>query len=437
MDAFHAFPDLNVLLHFPAFDGLDWCALCDCDRVVIHLTQPLLSELNKVKGTGHAKAVRQRAATIQHRLRALLKSDGVKAELNNKVTVVLEGQSPRLDAYPSLNPSVADDLLIAAILSFVRESAQRAALITDDSGLALMVKAANWNIQVLEPPAALRLPPEPDADTKEKEELRRRLSTFENALPVPVLTFSDETKLFRIKIADDDIEFAVGRVVRKQKEKHPRLGNPKNPKPIRGMSLGQLAALGGSHTEALLNDPEEVQSYNDQLEEYFAEFEQVTRGNLRLRRRLVSLQLQITNDGAAPAMDVLADMHFPNALKVFDKARSKKIFHGVPDPPLLPGHFRDLRGSFTSMMPNLSFPGPIDPTAPSLFIRETNSYEVQWRVPKLRQGYLSKIDPILVLFDAEPFSFSIEYSIVADNLPETVTGKLSVVAEPSEVSSSP
>jgi hypothetical protein len=130
-----------------------------------------------------------------------------------------------------------------------------------------------------------------------------------------------------------------------------------------------------------------------------------------------------------PAKDVLVDMHFPDGFTVIEKGKPMKIFRDMPDPPLLPGHVRGLRNP-QSWMKNFPLIAPHNPNAPSLTIRKTNSYEVRWHVPtKLRQGYISEVDPVYILFDAEPFSFHIDYSVVADNLPETVTGQLHVVAE--------
>jgi hypothetical protein len=71
----------------------------------------------------------------------------------------------------------------------------------------------------------------------------------------------------------------------------------------------------------------------------------------------------------------------------------------------------------------------LNSSSPSLSIRETNSYEVAWQIPKLRQEFVSSIDPIVLLYDDEPFSFSIDYRMVADNLPESVSGKLHVIVD--------
>src|SRR5713101_1668876 len=170
----HTFPDANIVLHFPAFDGFDWCGMCQSDEVIIHVTQPLLGELNKVKELGATKSVRKRAATVQRRLTQLLDAHGVTTQLTPSIKIVLEDKSTDLRHYTELNPSISDDVLVATVLDFCGRTKESAALVTDDNGLALMVKAAKWELKVLRPPQSARLPDEPDEDKKEIEQLRQQ-----------------------------------------------------------------------------------------------------------------------------------------------------------------------------------------------------------------------------------------------------------------------
>jgi len=427
----HAFPDANVFLHFAALNGLDWCELCQTDDVVVHITQPLLAELNKNKELGSAKSVRKRAATVQRRLSELLGKYGLAAQLTSKVKIVFEDRSPDLRGYPELNPSISDDVLVAAVLDFSSQTKDTAVLVTDDNGLGLVVKAAKWSVTILKPPQSARLPEEPDEEKKEIEKLRQRIAKFESAMPAPKLLFSNGTPVLKLGSENVNIDSETMAAVDQEKTRHSRLPEPKNPKPkLSGpITLGRLAALNDSYAELLRNDPEEVKKYNEALDTYFAKFQKATRTNLQIKRRLVRVELQVDNgEGSAPALDVLVEMHFPDGFQLIEKAKSKGIFQQLPKPPLPLGHVRGLRDPLASFAAFSHLPKPINPNPPSLSIRKTNSYEVRWRVPKLRQGYISEVDPIYILFDSEPFSFHIGYSIVADNLADTVTGQLHVVA---------
>lgn len=325
MSESHIFPDVNVLLHFPAFDGLDWCSFCKAKSVVIHLTQPLFSELNKVKDTGHSKSVRKRAGSVQRRLKDLLKSDGLSMNINPNVTLLMEARSPRIADYPELNSAVADDLLVAAILSFCRETGMTAKLATDDDGFALMVKAAQWDIEVIEPPLASRLPPEADAADKEKEELRRRLIKVESARPLLKLTFVDDKTTLHIAKTEIDIEASVASNLNDLHAKHQKLEDPRSPKRNEKLTLGRLAMLNISIEDMARNDPKEVARYNEELDEFFAAYEQTFRENLAIEARKLEVQLQVHNAGAVPAKDVLVEMHFPDGFRLFGKKNIWRI----------------------------------------------------------------------------------------------------------------
>jgi len=160
----HIFPDTNVLLHFPALDGLDWTDICEAEQVILHISQPLFVELNRVKEVGHTKSVRKRAATVQRRLSRILDEHGATAPLGANVKIVFEHKTPDVTAYMDLNPRVSDDLLIAAVLDFLSLTRGDAAIVTDDNGLALRVKAGRHQLTVLRPPDLARLKDEPDED---------------------------------------------------------------------------------------------------------------------------------------------------------------------------------------------------------------------------------------------------------------------------------
>ena len=62
-------------------------------------------------------------------------------------------------------------------------------------------------------------------------------------------------------------------------------------------------------------------------------------------------------------------------------------------------------------------------------IRKTNSYEVRYRINKLKHGIQEYLKPVYVLFESIGLvkSFKISYSILADNLPEPSNGNLNIV----------
>ena len=425
----HVFPDANILLHFPAFDGLDWCQISDADEVVIHITQPVLRELNKIKDAGHTKNVRKRAATVQKRLKQFLREEDTIGNLGKGVSVRLQSRSVRTSDHEGLDPSVADDALIAATLDFRKDNAGADVfLVTDDNGLALMVKAADWKIKVIEPPVQLRLL-EVDEEQRERDNLLRKIAKLEESRPSLSLRFVTGGQLLETAPLASDVDSDVASRMAKLKAEHPKLSVPdppsaeKKPVEVRDVVGGDLDIK-----ELIRRDFGTVQKYNAALDAFFMESERATRKNSVLRCRIIRIELQVDNSGAVPANDVLVNMHFPNGLKPLKRGELRDLFARMPSPPRDPTDFSFLQRGMSSYMPSLSI--PLDnPNGPTLSIRETNSYEVRWHAPKLRQGYALDVDPIIVLFDAQPFSFKIEYSIVADNSLDPVNGTLNVIVK--------
>jgi hypothetical protein len=62
-------------------------------------------------------------------------------------------------------------------------------------------------------------------------------------------------------------------------------------------------------------------------------------------------------------------------------------------------------------------------------IKKTNSYDVDYNIPKLKHGLMHKLDSVYILFESISLakSFHLKYSILADNLPEPSGGTLNIV----------
>jgi hypothetical protein len=64
-------------------------------------------------------------------------------------------------------------------------------------------------------------------------------------------------------------------------------------------------------------------------------------------------------------------------------------------------------------------------------MKRSNSYEVRAHVEQLMHGMIVHLDKLYLLFESREAvrSFSIDYRLLAANLPEKVAGKLHVVTE--------
>ena len=86
----------------------------------------------------------------------------------------------------------------------------------------------------------------------------------------------------------------------------------------------------------------------------------------------------------------------------------------LPEPPCYPGEYR---GYLDRLSLNELVTAPItDIRAPRLSIEETHSYDVTWNESKLRQEDRVPVKPMVALFVNAPFSFDVDYQIVAENL---------------------
>jgi len=63
------------------------------------------------------------------------------------------------------------------------------------------------------------------------------------------------------------------------------------------------------------------------------------------------------------------------------------------------------------------------------YIKKTNTYEVRFRIDKLKHKMIIDLDPLYIYFENYDLikSFSFDYTILASNNPEDFQGELSIV----------
>lgn len=430
-DVAHVYPDTNILLHFPAFDGLDWCSLAGRKQVIIHLAQSVIRELNKIKDTGSTKAVRTRAATVQKQLKNL-HARGNESQLSPTVALRFEAVTAIVNPAEGFDPAVADDVLVAGVLEFKRQSQADTFIATDDSGLALNVKATEWGIHVLEPPSDQRIPPAPDALERENRDLRARLARIEQAKPDLRLTFNDGRTFYQLRPRSFKSEDSVAKRMLQLHKKYPPLEvsvvSSAELAEIAHLPRNDLTTLSHPITERIterLYAQQRAQEYNQELEVFFRKCEDVLTNNLDIEARSAQLDFRLTNNGCVPAYNPRVRMHFPNGFKLVKQKEIGSLLQRLPCAPHKPGAAIDFLGNLSFRDPLASLVSDFD--VGGLRIKESNSYDVTWPLLKLRQGDSADNDPLFLFFDSEPFSFSITFNIVADNH-DVVTDELNVIA---------
>ena len=191
--------------------------------------------------------------------------------------------------------------------------------------------------------------------------------------------------------------------------------------------------------DKLVLTPEKVAAYNRELLAFFAKSEETVRKLFELKSRTIFFALAVSNAGSAPANDLSIHAHFPDGFVLREKDAWEKLWNHLPRPPQKPtsplDHLASMGSLYTSHIPNMSsdIAAAIRSRAqsePSLSITKTNSYDVEFVHPKLKHGQEALLGEFALTFDNAPFSFQVEYSAVADNVPEIVEGTLNFIAPP-------
>ncbi|MFZ4774049.1 MAG: PIN domain-containing protein, partial [Terrimicrobiaceae bacterium] len=296
----HVFPDTNILLHYPALDGMNWLELCKAKAVTLHISHPLLHELNKAKEIGSTKAIRDRAKTV---IRSLKNIRAGQAVLPKSVQLEFAATSPDIRKFEGLHPDVADDFMIGAVLSYRDENPDALVYFaTADDALGLLIKCNNHNIRTVEIPETLRLAAEPDPETIELRKLRKEVETLRSSHPNVHIEFDGGIRILKFKPPNLDVEQALSDLMEKVRKDHPRLSVPAQRK-------NSIASLTMGH---LFLTPEKVEIYNRQLEMFIPKMESALMERLSAKSHTIFFSIAANNIGRAPATDLQVDLHFPD-----------------------------------------------------------------------------------------------------------------------------
>ncbi len=414
----HVFPDTNIFLHFAAFDGMDWQALCETEAPVqIHVSQALLAELNKLKDTGATSTVRKRSAGAIKKLREI---HNYSRSSPSGTTVVFSDTSPDVSRFQRLNPNVQDDHLLAEILQFASENpGESVVLATDDGGFGLTVKAGHHGVKWVEPPLSAKLPSEPEPHEVELHKLRSENERLRNVRPIPKVCFGDGAQILTLPGPPAEWQSRLREILREVREKHPEMSVPKPSG--NAFSISMLS---------IYRTPEKVADYNERLSIFLQKMESTVAERLSAKSRTIFFDLKITNQGTSPAEDLRLHIHFPDGFTLRNKEEWDAYLKDLPRPPEPPEPNIRGFGDITRSLSMAHFPRPsYEAPESTISIRRTNSYDLNYRLKKLQQHETKTISSMALTFDLNPFPFQAEYRITADNLLDPFLGTL-IFSEP-------
>ena len=298
------FMDTNIAMHFLRPDQIDWTQYTRTQEVVLVATPIFLRELDRRKFEHNSRKLRERARNYVNWL-SLFVNDP-KKPVRSGVMWKFISSEPDLDfSEAGLSRNVADDHLIASVLSSTWASASNSAVATDDIGFAVKLKTRK--IHVLSLSENLRLPDEPDQLERENAELRSKLRRMEARMPILTATFEDGAGHRRIQLPD--IPDTTGAPSLEQvREKHPLITIPQTSD---AEMLPTCPASNDVQSIARRAKTDRIRSYNNELQHYFNAYTKYL-NELSMWQEAIFLQEQfklvITNSGTARASRIDLDL---------------------------------------------------------------------------------------------------------------------------------
>lgn len=414
-DEAHLFLDTNVLIYYPALDGYDWTTKVQgTSKIVIHITEPVLEEIAKKKDMGETKRLRKRCNRLVKRISELLENEE-PLMLGGGAHLIIDPHVPPMSMFPQLNAISADDRLLACALSFQAASSMPVTIVTADVSLALRAKLKGHLVKNITLPETERLPIDPDPDELEKRELQQRIELLTSAQPRFTLQFEDGASFLRVtqRRTPNDL---YAEEITKKKEELPFATLPKNPPNTVSLEF---------FTQA------EVNTYNSSLEAYFRKFEKWLLRCAEIINRSYDVTVSVSNVGTAPAFGVHLRLHFPDGLNLVIEDRVDNLLPKEPLPPEKPREWmrRLATGDWRIPIAQPRIADIVRTLGPEhISITKTNSFDVEWDAKKIRQRETKVLSKMVLIYAADPFSFTIPFELVADNLADCVNGSLHVHA---------
>ncbi|MCA9584491.1 MAG: hypothetical protein KC657_03950 [Myxococcales bacterium] len=416
------YPDTPVALHYRPFEEIDWCAAAGADEVVLVITPVLLREINDKKDQGRGQ-LQQRARRVSSWIGDLRRTKAW--DIRDRVRVQVDAREPEPDLFTEhgLEPSVADDRIVACILRDRRKDPQVPLVcVTSDNTLAFKAEAAG--IDVIDPPGP-RLADEPDATELENRELKKKLLELEKrSNPTPDLSLGfvgvpghllvSLRRLEEPTEEDLDEELAAER-----------------------MSL-ELRYKVSSTLLYRPPHPQKVDRYLSRLREWMVDH---TKAAI-VRAHTFDVDLVLANDGTGNANDIEIDLTFPSAIFVGEKRRLPEVKErpSAPEPEeigiaaamkavALPKIRPLSRPDIVSLGRMFSGPAPerlvVDPKEPHRvrILVDASKHHSSIALPRFQAWFST---------GSRPTGFQIGYRIHAASSPEIKEGNLHVKVEVTE-----
>jgi hypothetical protein len=424
------FPDTNLFLHYRRLDEIDWLDTTGADAVTLLIAPIVVRELDRKKVQGETKRIRDRANERLKWLQSIVRKQPSE-EIRAGVKIEFIGREPALDyAAERLDRAINDDQLVASVLAYAREHETEPRVTSSDLGLQL--KCMTFGLRIVDLPESAKLPDEPDPLEQKLHRTQQELNELKNRQPELEVVFApDESVFFSITLAQ--LPSACLSPLAVIKAEYPLLVDP--PRTPAGVWVSPSAVMSAISMSSL--SPEQRAAHNEKLRTFYRLHETYLCEHQAWREArclLFPLSLILRNSGQGPANNIRLRLELPEGVEVFTKEPPSEP--KAPKPPQLPSHLLGLalgigadRTYGTQVAPFLPKPSRVVPIPrEGVSIVDDTGSVVTYRLTSLQHHSNLNFDQFFIRFKSrsEARSFSISYSLMADEMRKPKDGQLNL-----------
>lgn len=416
------FLDSNILLHFKSFIDIDWIKVCEDSKCKIVIAPIVIEELDKIKIGNDDKS--KRARKILTRIENIIENKKTEIRKNVEFEVLQSRPGDETLKLNRLDYRKQDDQLLASIIEY-REQHQGDLIYLCSFDIGPRLRSPQYDINVIKLSEDFLLPFKENEIDRHIRELQRENALLKSRIPKPVLLFENEQEFIKVKLAKNNIELAqfIQQNINDIKNKYPYMEYRET------STINPFASL----ASLTLVSKDQIERYNSDLDLFYSRYAAYLQElyEYEFKSHLsIKINLILTNEGNTPAEEVDVYCHFPDG---FDLINEDDLDEppNKPIPPSTPKSRLEGLGSFNirPFIPDIGRPYLPNLNKPT--IKKTNSYDVSFYRKYVKHHTLYPLDTLVAIYKDydSVINFSMDYTIMAGNIQEPVTGKLNILYE--------
>lgn len=392
----HVIPDTNVFLQCKPLSELDWSYFRGSEEIIVILTHPVVSEIDKHKKSGTRRLAKKSRAANKLIGEIIDSTDSCVEKITKSKIKLKIKYLPTLPKYEheSLSTKENDDKIVSIAKAYSEENiTEKVYLITNDNGP--MLKAKMVGLTFFRTPESWMLQPEKDDGEKELDRFKKELEKMQYSFPKIIIENKkmEFSECYYEGLSGDEIN----RLMEKIKTHIPMASNFEQTE-LDKLKAKSLQTLSNLMTFAPATE-DEIDKYKK--EDYPAWIEKCEEhlkgihGKLNRSIYFPSASIWIENTGGQPARETLVKFSPKGNFKLLGKDEidngSENIENTIelPKPPAPPrGVWRD-RFSYPFVKPFQFDENNFYHSLPAISLPDSNCFYWDERKSTEPGGYLS------------------------------------------------